>query len=80
MNNIGMIAAIKHEISFRILFLELLKMGFSGTSTGALSKNIINTTHIENQNTILINKGVHKQYFAINAITMNIENETIRHL
>lgn len=80
MNNIGIIATTEHEIILSVFFLEVLKIGFSDTSTGALRKNIINPMHMENQNIDLIKKAVNKLYFAINAIAINIENETIRHL
>jgi hypothetical protein len=64
----------------RAFFLEILEIGFSGVSTGALRENMINIIHMENKNIDLINKDVNKQYFAISAITIKIENETIRHL
>lgn len=80
MNNTGAKTAILHEMIFRVFFLEMLKMGFSGTSTGALRKNIVNTIPVESQNINLLKTKASKKYFAINAIVINMENETIRHL
>ncbi|TEB14924.1 hypothetical protein Psfp_02495 [Pelotomaculum sp. FP] len=80
MNNTEIRTAIEHETILRVFLFEVFRIGFCGTSTGALSKNMINIVPIENQNSVLLKMKANEKYFAINAIAVNIENEAIRHL